>query len=171
MARLPFKILYVGHDRAVRRRLIQLLERAGYAVKLESVPARSIKRTPGAFEFVVYDDTDPRETTHRLSPSNGSKVARRRVTVLTAETTAPRQTTNVRRSNEVVMSLRGLRESVGATQREMAVKTLMTQSQLSRVETRRDHLISTLKTYVEALGGDVRVIAVMDGLQVSLEKV
>lgn len=161
MAR-PLKILYVGRDRTVRRQLIRLLEQAGYAVKLEVVPIRNIHLGPGRFDFVVYDDADSGEPAHRTQ--------RRRGVVLTAQPIAPGRT-NVRRSKEVVMALRSLRESVGTTQREMAVKTLMTQSQLSRVETRRDHLVSTLRTYVEALGGNVRVVAVVDGVDVTLENV
>lgn len=171
MPRLPFKILYIGRDRRVRRRLILLLEQAGYAVELEVIPAQSIPLGSGKFEFVVYDDADPRQPPPRTPRSNGSKRApRRRMVVLTAQ--AKKGTAADRgRSRDVVMTLRNLRESVGTTQREMTIKTLMTQSQLSRVETRRDHLTSTLRTYVEALGGDVRVIAVVDGVHVVLDKV
>ena len=69
------------------------------------------------------------------------------------------------------MTLRGLRESVGRTQGEVARKVSMTQPQLSRVEARRDHLISTLRRYVHALGGEIEVVAVVNGARISLEKV
>jgi predicted transcriptional regulator len=69
------------------------------------------------------------------------------------------------------MSLRTLRESVGKTQSEVARVASMTQPQLSRVEGRRDHLISTVRKYVEALGGDVDVIARVGGRLVVLRDV
>jgi len=69
------------------------------------------------------------------------------------------------------MSLRTLRESVGKTQSEVARVASMTQPQLSRVEGRRDHLISTVRKYVEALGGDVDVIARVDGRSIVLRDV
>jgi predicted transcriptional regulator len=71
----------------------------------------------------------------------------------------------------VPMTLRGLRESVGRTQGEVARKVSMTQPQLSRVEARRDHLISTLRRYVHALGGEIEVVAVVNGERIALQKV
>ena len=66
------------------------------------------------------------------------------------------------------MNLRALRESLGKTQDEVASLTEMTQSQLSRLERRDDHLISTLRRYVRALGGDLEVIAVVGDKKISL---
>ncbi len=66
------------------------------------------------------------------------------------------------------MSLRVLRESAGKTQEEMAELTEMSQSQLSRVERRDDHLLSTLRRYVEALGGEIEVVAVVKGKRIKL---
>lgn len=57
------------------------------------------------------------------------------------------------------MTLRTLRESLGKTQGEVAREAAMTQPQLSRVEKRRDHLLSTLRKYVKAMGGEVDVVA------------
>jgi len=74
-------------------------------------------------------------------------------------------------SDTVAMTLRGLRESVGRTQGEVARKVSMTQPQLSRVEARSDHLISTLRRYVHALGGEIEVVAVVDGARIALLKV
>jgi predicted transcriptional regulator len=71
----------------------------------------------------------------------------------------------------VAMTLRGLRESVGRTQGELARKVSMTQPQLSRVEARNDHLISTLRRYVHALGGKIEVVAVVNGERIALQKV
>jgi predicted transcriptional regulator len=69
------------------------------------------------------------------------------------------------------MSLRALRESLGKTQGEVAHNASMTQPQLSRVERRSDHLVSTLRKYVRALGGEVEVIARIDDRQIVLSDV
>jgi predicted transcriptional regulator len=70
-----------------------------------------------------------------------------------------------------VMSLRTLRQSLGKTQGEVARTASMTQPQLSRVEARRDHRLSTLRKYVRAMGGDVDVIARIDGREFILRDV
>jgi transcriptional/translational regulatory protein YebC/TACO1 len=57
------------------------------------------------------------------------------------------------------MNLRALRELVGKTQVEAAEVADMTQGEISRAERRGDHLLSTLRRYVEALGGELEVIA------------
>jgi DNA-binding XRE family transcriptional regulator len=57
-------------------------------------------------------------------------------------------------------TLRELREQAGKTQVEMAALTEMTQSALSRIERREDNPLETLRAYVEALGGEVEVVAV-----------
>jgi transcriptional regulator with XRE-family HTH domain len=69
------------------------------------------------------------------------------------------------------MTLRALRESFGRTQSEVARRASMTQPQLSRVEQRRDHLVSTLRRYMRAMGGDVDVIARIDARRVVLRDV
>jgi transcriptional regulator with XRE-family HTH domain len=57
------------------------------------------------------------------------------------------------------MTLRDLREMAGKTQAEVATLTKMAQSELSKVERRADHKLSTLRRYVEALGGELAVVA------------
>jgi len=69
------------------------------------------------------------------------------------------------------MNLRALREVSGKTQTEIAEVVKMTQSQLSRLEHREDHLVSTLRRYVEALGGELEVIARFDDKSVRLRGV
>jgi len=69
------------------------------------------------------------------------------------------------------MNLRALREVTGKTQVELAALADMTQSELSRAERRDDHLLSTLRRYVEALGGQLEVFAVFDEKQVRLKGV
>jgi predicted transcriptional regulator len=71
----------------------------------------------------------------------------------------------------LVLDLRGLRERLGKTQEEIARRTSITQSQLSRVETRRDHLMSTVRRYVRALGGEIEVSAIVDGTRIRLRDV
>jgi predicted transcriptional regulator len=69
------------------------------------------------------------------------------------------------------MNLRSLRESLGKTQDEIANLADVTQSQLSKIERREDHLISTLRRYVRALGGDIEVIAVVGEKRIALRGV
>ncbi len=57
------------------------------------------------------------------------------------------------------LNLRAMRELVGKTQVELAKLTKMSQSDLSKAEHRADHLVSTLRRYVEALGLQLEVIA------------
>jgi transcriptional regulator with XRE-family HTH domain len=57
------------------------------------------------------------------------------------------------------MDLRGLRELLGKTQQEIAVLLERSQSQVSETERRQDVRLSTLRSYVEALGGQLEVIA------------
>lgn len=57
------------------------------------------------------------------------------------------------------MNLRELRQQVGLTQKQMADAIGVAQSQLSRMEHRDDHVLSTLRTYVEALGGELEIVA------------
>ncbi len=71
----------------------------------------------------------------------------------------------------VELNLRALRELTGKTQVELAKAADMTQPETSRAERRADHLISTLKRYVEGLGGELEVFAVFDDKRVKLKGV
>jgi hypothetical protein len=66
------------------------------------------------------------------------------------------------------MNLRELRCFTGTTQVQLAKAAKMKQPELSRIEKREDHLLSTLRAYVEGLGGEVEVIARFDGKTVKL---
>lgn len=57
------------------------------------------------------------------------------------------------------MSLRELRRAHAMTQRKMADSLGIGQEGVSRLEQRTDVLLSTLRSYVEALGGRLRVVA------------
>lgn len=71
----------------------------------------------------------------------------------------------------IEMNLKALREVAGKTQVEIAAVVEMTQGQLSRLEHRDDHLVSTLRRYVEALGGELEVVARFDDRTVRLRGV
>lgn len=81
------------------------------------------------------------------------------------------KTDNIVGRAESEMSLRSLRESLGKTQDELARLAAVTQSQLSKIERRDDHLMSTLRRYVRALGGDITVVAVVGDKRVTLRNV
>ena len=57
------------------------------------------------------------------------------------------------------MSLRDLRRARAKTQESLAKRLGIGQEGVSRLEKRTDLLISTLRTYVEAMGGNLRLIA------------
>lgn len=67
---------------------------------------------------------------------------------------------------EELGSLRRLREALGLTQADVAKLASMTQSEVSRFEKREDHKISSLREMVEALGGELEVVAVVGGKRV-----
>jgi hypothetical protein len=61
--------------------------------------------------------------------------------------------------NELEVSLRELREMAKRTQVEVGESLGMDQGQLSRFERQDDRLLSTLRRYVESLGGELEVVA------------
>ena len=71
----------------------------------------------------------------------------------------------------LVMELRELRVEAGKTQAEVAEVAEMTQAELSKFERLEDHLLSTLRRYVTALGGELEVVAVFDNKRIALKGV
>jgi predicted transcriptional regulator len=69
------------------------------------------------------------------------------------------------------MDLRGLRELVGKTQKDLATLVEQTQGQVSETERRSDHRLSTLRRYVEALGGEIEVVANFGDKRIRLHSV
>jgi hypothetical protein len=69
---------------------------------------------------------------------------------------------------ELRMSLRELRAYTGRTQVEAANENEMTQSELSRLERRDDFLLSTLRRYVDSLGGTLEVRVMLGSSQIKL---
>lgn len=72
------------------------------------------------------------------------------------------------RERVLEMNLRTLRERLGLTQEQLASRMQLAQSQLSRMERREDHLTSTLARYIEALGGQLEIVAVVEGQRIKL---
>jgi predicted transcriptional regulator len=69
------------------------------------------------------------------------------------------------------VTLQELRQDFAMTQVELARAADMTQSELSRLESRADHRISTLRRYVDALGGKLEITAVFGKRRVKLTDV
>lgn len=57
------------------------------------------------------------------------------------------------------LTLRQLRENLEMTQAEMAERLEVGQDSVSRMESRRDMKLSTLQSYIEALGGQLNISA------------
>lgn len=68
-------------------------------------------------------------------------------------------------------TLRDLRRDLDVTQAELARVAEMTQSELSRLESRADHRVSSLRRYVEALGGKIEITAIIGSRRVKLTDV
>lgn len=67
------------------------------------------------------------------------------------------------------MSLREVREFAGKTQEEIAELVETAQGELSKIERRDDHLVSTIRRYVEALGGELDIVARFDDKTIRLK--
>jgi hypothetical protein len=177
------RILYLGKTRAAPRRLTELLRIAGYVVTADSTDFRTLDEARlkefhlllqdvGTIKSAVVPASGPRR--QLPSPSRAGAVvftARRVRSGRPLSGTAIAKRVLVEKDKSLVMSLRALRGRAGKTQDEIARRTSFTQSQLSRVEGRRDHLISTLRRYVRALGYEMEVSVVVDGSRIVLRGV
>jgi hypothetical protein len=66
------------------------------------------------------------------------------------------------RSQELIaeeMSLQDLRKAIGKTQTAIAKRLKVGQDAVSKLETRSDMYISTLRGFLEAMGGELEIIA------------
>lgn len=61
-------------------------------------------------------------------------------------------------AEEKAMSLSELRKSLSFTQEDIANILNVGQASISRTEKRKDQLISTVREYVEALGGELKLV-------------
>ena len=59
------------------------------------------------------------------------------------------------------LALQEIRKAAGLTQEQLADALDMAQSNLSKLENRADMHVSTLRRYVEALGGTLHIIAAL----------
>jgi predicted transcriptional regulator len=59
------------------------------------------------------------------------------------------------------LTLKELRQQLEVTQATLAATAQMTQSELSRLERRADHRVSTVRRYIEALGGRMEITAIV----------
>jgi transcriptional regulator with XRE-family HTH domain len=86
---------------------------------------------------------------------------------------APRRAQLRREAEQEILDLdlRGLRELVGKTQQDLAILIEQTQGQVSETERRSDHRLSTLRRYVEALGGEIEVVASFGDKRIRLRSV
>jgi hypothetical protein len=57
------------------------------------------------------------------------------------------------------MTLREVRELAGKNQVELAAALEKAQGEISKIENREDWLLSTVRNYIEALGGELEVVA------------
>jgi predicted transcriptional regulator len=71
----------------------------------------------------------------------------------------------------LALTLKELRNELDVTQAELARAADMTQSELSRLESRADHRVSSLRRYVEALGGEIEIAAIIGNRRVKLTDV
>lgn len=129
MKRTSIKILVLGGEGPPRKQVAALLSRAGYDVTTD-------KRRDGEFPAASGGPIVVLDGPARATRAPGRRGGRGKV-----------------------MNLQELREHVRQTQGDVARRAAVSQPQLSRVEGRRDHLVSTIRKYVRALGGDVQVVA------------
>lgn len=69
----------------------------------------------------------------------------------------------------IELDLQEVRKLVGQTQVELAKVANMTQPEISKIEAREDLLLSTLQRYIEALGGQLTVLATFGDRTVRLQ--
>ena len=88
-------------------------------------------------------------------------MAIRRWKELVAKLPAERRTRIDEKAAQILieLDLAEMRKLLGMTQAELAARLETTQSQVSQTEARDDHRLSTLRRYVEALGGQLEVVA------------
>ena len=90
----------------------------------------------------------------------------RTVTEKLAELPQPRREKIDQRATELIneeLSLRELRRALGRTQTTIASSLKVGQDTVARYEQRSDMLLSTLRKYIEAAGGELSLVAEFPG--------
>jgi hypothetical protein len=100
-----------------------------------------------------HDTTTPNTASHSFQTYKAFKKAR----PLTAE--AEQRIADAVQKDLLEISLGEARSMAQMTQGDVAELLETTQAQISRLEARDDHLVSTLRKYVEALGGQLDIVA------------
>ena len=59
----------------------------------------------------------------------------------------------------VELNLQALRQQLGVTQAGLSAASGFTQGEISRIEQREDHMVSTLRRLVRSLGGELEIHA------------
>jgi transcriptional regulator with XRE-family HTH domain len=78
------------------------------------------------------------------------------------------QIDQIRRAMDDISALYEARESQGMTQQQVANKLGVSQANISRIEHEEDIYLSTLREYVEALGGELQLKAVFEDQEIYL---
>ena len=71
----------------------------------------------------------------------------------------PKRRAKIERRASELATLKDLREAVERTQEDLAARLGVGQDTVSRIERRSDILLSTLRRYVEAMGGELNLVA------------
>ena len=90
---------------------------------------------------------------------------------IAAEHFSPAELAEIREAavkESIELDLKALREKLGLTQVQAAALFEMTQPELSRFERREDHLLSSLRRYVNSLGGTLKIVAEINNQTVTL---
>jgi len=74
----------------------------------------------------------------------------------------------IREEMRVIMALTATREQQGLTQKQVAETLGVSQANISRIEHEEDLYLSTLRDYVDALGGELQVKAVFEDQEIYL---
>ena len=71
----------------------------------------------------------------------------------------PKRRAKIERRASELATLKDLRKAVEQTQEDLAARLGVGQDTVSRIERRSDILLSTLRRYVEAMGGELKLVA------------
>lgn len=74
----------------------------------------------------------------------------------------------IRKEMRVISALTAAREQQGLTQKQIADTLGVSQANISRIEHEDDLYLSTLREYVEALGGELQIKAVFEDQEIYL---
>jgi len=107
-----------------------------------------------------------------ISEGRGAEVAKKFEELRKKMTPASRALVDARFAETLSqMPLQRLRRARQFTQETMAEAMSLSQSDVSKIEQRADHYVSTLRRYVEAMGGELELIASFaDGEAVKIQQ-